>query len=164
MDKLSALKFSGLLSACKNEIQEQFANQMEKLYFKKSDLICCQGDKGETMFIIAEGVVEVSINVSVQEENGETKSLSNVVATLSDGDYFGEMALLRGESRTANIKIKTDVVLYEINRETIKVFMKQYPDFAWKLSTAIVERNSKKLRWLLSLIKRRRGIGIYESI
>ena len=142
-DKLSALKFSGLLKDCKYEIQEQFANRMEKLYFKNGDLICSQGDKGETMFIIAEGVVEVSINISVVEKSGETKSSSNIVATLSDGDYFGEMALLCGEKRTANIKAKTDVVLYEINRETIKVFMKQYPDFARQLSTAIIERNSE---------------------
>lgn len=142
-DKLTALKFSGLLKACKNEIQEQFANRMEKLYFKNGDIICNQGDNGETMFIIAEGVVEVSINVSVQEENGETKSSSNIVATLSDGDYFGEMALLCGENRTANIMAKTDVVLYEINRETIRAFMKQYPDFARQLSAGIVERNSK---------------------
>ena len=142
-DKLTALKFSGLLKNCTKEVQEQFANRMEKLYFKKGDLICNQGDTGETMFIIAEGVVNVSINISVVEKNGETKSSSNIVATLSEGDYFGEMALLCGEKRTANIIAKTDVVLYEVNRETIKTFMKQYTDFAKQLSTAIIERNSQ---------------------
>ena len=95
------------------------------------------------MFIIAEGVVEVSLDISVTENDGKVKSSSNVIAILSDGDYFGEMALLRGEKRNATITAKSDIVLYQINRETIKEFMNQYPDFARKLSAAIIERSSE---------------------
>lgn len=141
-DELSALQFSGLLKDCSDEIQTHFSKNMKRLIFKSGEIICKQNDSGETMFIIAEGVVNVSIDVSIIEDDGEVKSSSNAVATLSDGDYFGEMALLRGEKRTATIIAKSDVVLYEIKRETIKSFVKQYPEFAKKLSVSIIERNS----------------------
>ena len=142
-DEISALKFSGLLKNCSSEIQTHFAKSMKRLLFKSGDIVFKQGETGETMFIIAEGVVEVSLDISVTENDGKVKSSSNVIAILSDGDYFGEMALLRGEKRNATITAKSDIVLYQINRETIKEFMNQYPDFARKLSAAIIERSSE---------------------
>lgn len=142
-DALSTLKFSGLLKNCDEDIQEKFAKNMRKLTFKSGETICEQDDTGDTMFIVAEGVVDVSIKVVVKSEDGTEQSSSKVVATLADGDYFGEMALLRGERRAATITAKSDVVLYEIRRETVHEFVEQYPDFAHKLSEAIVERNSE---------------------
>ena len=140
-DAKTALRYSGLLGDCDAEIQSNFAKHMEKMLIKAGDVIFKQGETGDTMFIIAEGVVNVSMDVSVTEENGNTKTTSNVVATLSDGNYFGEMALLKGESRSATVTAKSDVVLYKIRRETVRTFTEKYTDFAKKLSEAIIERN-----------------------
>lgn len=140
-DARTALEFSGLLKDCSEEIQMNFANNMTELTFSAGQTICKQNESGETMFIIAEGVVNVSIDISVDQDDGSIKSSSEVVATLSEGDYFGEMALLRGEKRSATITAKTDVVIYEVRRSTVKVFLNKYPDFARKLSVALIERN-----------------------
>ena len=125
---------------------------MTKLQFKQGEKIVSQGDIGDTMFIIAEGVVEVFMSVSA-DENGEIKTSSNTVAHLSDGDYFGEMALLKGEPRGATITAKTDVVLYEVHRETVKSFIKEYQDFADKISIAIVERYNEDEKVRISAVK-----------
>ena len=166
-DEISTLRFSGLLKDCGDEIQTHFAKSMEKLLFKSGEVICNQGETGDTMFIIAEGVVEVSLNVSVTEKDGKVKSSSNVIAILSDGDYFGEMALLRGERRNATVTAKSDVVLYQIKRETIKAFLNQYPDFARKLSTAIITRNSenesKKSEFIRELSKKEDQISEFMN-
>lgn len=142
-DAITALRYSGLLKNCDQEIQTSFAKGMERLFVRAGEVIFREGDTGDTMFIIAEGVVNVSLNVSLTGEDGETKSSTKVVAILSDGDYFGEMALLRGEKRNATIVAKSDVILYKIRRETIKEFMNSYADFAQKLSTAIIERSTE---------------------
>ena len=142
-DAKTALKYSGLLKNCNDEIQSNFAERMTKLMSKAGDVICKQGEIGDTMFIIAEGVVNVSIEITGTELDGKVAKSSQVVAILSDGDYFGEMALLRGESRNATITAKSDVVLYMIDRDTIKEFTTKYPEFAKKLSEALVERNTK---------------------
>ena len=110
---------------------------------KAGDVVFKQGEEGDTMFIIAEGVVSVSLDVSVAEEDGKVHKSSNVIATLSDGAYFGEMALLRGEKRNATVVAKSDVVLFKIRRETVKAFTEKYSDFAKKLSEAIVERSNE---------------------
>jgi len=166
-DALTALKYSGLLKNCDKEIQINFAKGMERLFVQAGEVICRQGDIGDTMFIIAEGVVNVSLNVSTTEENGKTKTSSRVIAILSDGDYFGEMALLRGEKRNATIIAKSDVVLYQIRRETIKKFMDSYADFAEKLSTAIVERSTeneaKKTEFMKELSKKEDPISEFMN-
>lgn len=166
-DAKSALRFSGLLKNCSAEIQNHFAQSMEKLFFKSGKTIFEQDEDGETMFIIAEGVVNVSLNVSLPGRDGEERSSTEVVATLSDGDYFGEMALLRGEKRNATVQAKSDVVLYEIRRETIKAFLVQYPDFARKLSTAIIERNleneQRKSEAIKELSKRESQISAFMN-
>ena len=166
-DALTALKYSGLLKNCNKEIQTKFAKGMERLFVPAGEVIFRQGDTGDTMFIVAEGVVSVSLNVSATEENGETKTSANVVAILSDGDYFGEMALLRGEKRNATVIAKSDVVLYQIRRETIKEFMNSYADFAQKLSSAIVERSTeneeKKTEFMKELSKKEDPISEFMN-
>jgi len=63
-----------------------------------------QGDEGNDFYVIVSGSVEVSVN-------------DNVVANLGAGDYFGELALLRAEPRTASIKAVTKLSLLQITRE-----------------------------------------------
>ncbi|MDR2666566.1 MAG: mechanosensitive ion channel family protein [Holosporales bacterium] len=141
-DAFSVLQFSSLLKNCGGEVQRLFAQNMNRLFYEKDEIIFSQGEDGDTMFIVAEGVVEVKINISVEEER-VAKSTTNTIAVLSDGDYFGEMALLCGEKRSATVTAKTDAVMYEINRQTIKFFVAEYPDFAMQLSKAIMERRDK---------------------
>ena len=77
------------------------------------------------------------------------------------------MALLRGEKRNATIIAKSDVVLYQIRRETIKKFMDSYADFAEKLSTAIVERSTeneaKKTEFMKELSKKEDPISEFMN-
>lgn len=138
---IEALKMSKLLDNCDDNIQRVFAERMRLLKFKSGDVIVRDGDVGDTMFIIAEGVVDVYISVDNEKDN-EDGSLKKITC-LVDGDYFGEMALLMGEKRNATVIAKTDVIIYEINRGTIKWFIKEYPDFDKKLSESILSRNEK---------------------
>ena len=66
------------------------ASAVERTY-PPGDLIVVQGAKGVDFYFIAEGRVEV-------EKNGQ------VVGTLGPGQFFGEMALLYDESRTADVR------------------------------------------------------------
>ena len=134
-NELNTLVLSGLLNGCSDKLKKEFSQNMKKLSFKTGETIVSQGDSGDTMFMISEGVVDVFMTVSV-----ENKALVKHLATLSDGDYFGEMALLKGEIRNSTVITQTDTVIYEINRETIKNFVNQYPEFARKLSQSIIKR------------------------
>lgn len=137
---LDALLLSGLLASATREVQMLFASRMKRRHLRKGDCVCKQGDHGNTMFIIAEGVVDVKKEMIIDKEN-EKINHTEIVETLYDGDFFGEMAIIRNEKRAATIEAKTDVVLFEIDRDTIKHCLEKYPEFARQISEAIVERD-----------------------
>ena len=162
-NEVGAIKLSGILTGSSNDKKKEFAKQMTKLKFKAGELILVQGEQGKSMFLIAEGVVRAILSVSSDGENSEVQA---TVAHLSDGDFFGEMELLRGEPNSVTIIAETDVVLYEIGSEPVKAFMKKYPDFAQKLNSTTVERltmTNKAKKQVLESLNKEEGLKETES-
>ena len=86
------------------------------------------------MFLIARGVVRVS-----REDDGVSRDL----ATLMAGEFFGEMALLHGEPRTATVRAITPSSLYELRRDDLDEVIKKYPDMQVALHQASEERKAQ---------------------
>ncbi len=70
-----------------------------------------QGQKGTSLFLVARGVVAVLI----AEDGAQPKR----VASLHAGDFFGEMALLTEEPRTATVTAVSDCQLYELAKRDV---------------------------------------------
>eukprot|EP00434_Breviolum_minutum_P026111 symbB.v1.2.023087.t1/scaffold2089.1/size89944/2 len=79
--------------------------------FKAGQTIITQGDVGKEFFIIQSGEAEVLVS-----EGGSQKK----VASLKQGDYFGENALLRNEPRSATIKAVSEIRTLKITQEKFK--------------------------------------------
>src|SRR5262249_31098029 len=71
------------------------AAQMTQERFAEGDTIIQQGDVGDKLYLIERGRVEVSLPSPLGDQ---------VLDTLHDGDYFGEIALLLDVHRTANVR------------------------------------------------------------
>jgi CPA2 family monovalent cation:H+ antiporter-2 len=84
------------------------------------------GDVGTEMFFISSGAVEVSI--------GDKK------IHLGPGDFFGEMALLTGERRTADVTAIDYCLFLVINKDEFDVFISRYPDLREKLDEVAAQR------------------------
>lgn len=95
-----------------------------------------QDEEGESLFIIARGVVRVS-----RESDGTHRDL----ATLMAGDFFGEMALLHPEPRVATVRAVTPCALYELRREDLEETMNAYP-----IIRARLEETDRKRKAALS--------------
>jgi len=80
------------------------ATACEPVEYTKGKVIIKQGDTGNDFFVIRTG--EAAVTVS-----------GNKVATLKQGDYFGENALLRDEPRTATITADTPLTAFRITRD-----------------------------------------------
>jgi CRP/FNR family cyclic AMP-dependent transcriptional regulator len=75
---------------------------------KPGENVFSEGETGDQMFIIQDGRVKVTKNLSGRE---------HVLSTLGKGDFFGEMAIVNNVRRTATVTALTEVRLLAFNRE-----------------------------------------------
>jgi CRP-like cAMP-binding protein len=83
------------------------------------------------MFVVNRGGVEVRIN-----DNGRPRK----VAELSEGDFFGEMALLTGEPRAAHVVATEETEVLEIGHRALKGLFEANPGLVESLSHTVAER------------------------
>lgn len=121
-----------------------FAGIPEKEFDKLADLlehqtipagtsIVRQGGRGDALYLMARGVVRVS-----REEDGAERDL----ATLFAGDFFGEMALLTGEPRSATCRAVTPCALYRLTRSDFGEVRRTHPSI--QAALAAVERERRE--------------------
>lgn len=116
-----------ILSPAPRAAQEAIADASQLNVYSKGETIIREGSEGDSMFIVHDGAV------SVRVEGRE-------VARLEPGDFFGEMALLTGERRTADVVAVTDVIAIEIGKEALQPVLVNYPELATSISAKIHER------------------------
>jgi len=114
-------------------MKEDLSKSMKLHHFRPNDIIFKQGDSGDSLFVIREGVVGVWIKM----DDGDAIE----VARLGAGSFFGEMALLTGEPRTASIITKTESYLYEITKEDFSPIIESSPQTVHKLSLELTQRS-----------------------
>jgi small-conductance mechanosensitive channel len=100
--------------------------------YAPGELILRAGDRGESMFAIYRGSVEVR----APSANGN----AGQIAVLEPGNFFGEMALFTGEPRTADVSALGEVEIIEITKPIIQQLFAQNETLAVALSKKIAER------------------------
>jgi small-conductance mechanosensitive channel len=124
---LERLQDVDILSPLPPEAHEAIAAAARVRVYSKGETILRHGAAGDSMFIVHEGTV--SVRVSGEE-----------VARLGEGEFFGEMALLTGEARAADIVAVTDVVAVEITKDALQPVLQDVPDLASAISSKVMER------------------------
>jgi len=99
--------------------------------FPKGTVLFREGDLGREMFIIQQGKVQVRKKVGTAEK---------VLAELSNGEFFGEMALLLGMDRSATVEVIEDSKLLVINPDTFESLLKSNLDIALKMLKKMASR------------------------
>ncbi len=115
-DWLFRLLFPPELAQTKIAFEPGIQNQ----HFESGDFIFEQGDLGDSVYVIEEGECEV-----LREQKGEQELL----ATLSRGEYFGEMALLSDRTRNATIRARTAMNVLIIPKADFDKLRQSVPAF-----------------------------------
>ena len=84
------------------------------------------------MFFIERGRIRISVN--------DADGHDTVLAEMSAGDFFGEMAMLDGQTRSADATAIEDTHLAVLAREDFRSFVRRKPDIALGLLTAMTHR------------------------
>lgn len=102
-------------------------------HFGDGEFIIRQGDPGDFMYFIQAGEVEVV------QRRGEKEFC---LATLKDGDVFGEMALFERELRTASVRAVGDVWVLTFEKKAFLKKVQQDPSLAFTM----LEKMSRRVR------------------
>jgi len=114
LDDWKVLKELSLLNCLSDSELEIISKNISVLTFKSDETVCKEDSLASSMYFIGSGKVQVS-----------KKSVS--LAQLDEGDYFGEMSLLKKCNRTATVKTIGTSVIYELNSDQFYKFLKISP-------------------------------------
>jgi anion transporter len=114
-----AIRKIPLFSGLSREDVAKVLGKLEEKSYPAGVTIFSQGDKGDAFYFIHEGAVEVVL----QSGGGRSETL----AVLGPQDWFGEMALLSGEPRSATIVTVKDAVLWRLSREAWDDLIEKHP-------------------------------------
>jgi CRP-like cAMP-binding protein len=106
---------------------KRLADSMQEKSFAAGTEIVTEGKGGVGFFVILDGKARVTV---AGAERG----------TLSPGDYFGEMALIDGDDRTASVHAESDLRCAAMTTWNFRPFVKDHPDIAWALLKSLVKR------------------------
>jgi small-conductance mechanosensitive channel/CRP-like cAMP-binding protein len=132
-DRVRLLSRVELFSTLPDEELETLAREMRSHVVPQGTALITQGEAGSSMFILVEGLLNVSITFP-----GEASPVK--VGQVQPGGFFGEMSLLTGEPRTATVTAATEVMAYEITFPQVEALFDRRPQLVPVLSQVIAAR------------------------
>ncbi len=107
------------------------ASRFRQLHYAAGERLIDEGSPGDSFFVIDRGEVEVSKQLGAKRRS---------LARLMEGQFFGEMALLTGEPRSATVVALTDVDVFTIDKAGFHDVLVKNPAIAVDISAILSER------------------------
>ena len=108
-----------------------FIKEQLKRQFHAGEVIFKDGATGQSMYILLEGQVEISKILGAHK---------TVLANITPGSIFGEMAIIDRQNRSATAKALTDSVVLEISRELFHHRLEEFPNWMQSFFTIMSGR------------------------
>jgi CRP/FNR family transcriptional regulator, cyclic AMP receptor protein len=130
---------------------EDLASELQERRIPSGELLFDAGEAGDTMYIVAEGVV----NIHLPGDPATRVSL----ADLTVGKYFGEVALFDDKPRSASAQAMTEVVLLELGRDVLTRYLERRP----RAAMAILRTMADRLRQTNAMLSERAARNVIEE-
>jgi CRP-like cAMP-binding protein len=130
-----------LLTSLTTDEQRQVISQTQRRRFRRGEVVCHEGDPGDSLHLIAKGHVAVRRSTPL----GEIATL----VVLGPGDYFGELILVSPESgRNATVVALDAVETLSLHRDQLQMLRNQNPG----IDRFLLDAMAKEIRRLSSLL------------
>ena len=134
MSKTDHLRNVPIFTDLSDSDLNRIASKMVSRDYEKGQMILLEESTGETFFIITSGTVKVT---RLSDDGREV-----ILALLGESDFFGEMSLLDGEGRSANIVANEDAEVMTLSRRDFLECLETYP----KIAIALLEELAVRIR------------------
>ena len=121
-----------LFQTASEDLIREIVLNLTPAVFTPGDTIVTAGEVGFQMYFISQGSVDV---LSADEQT--------VYATLTAGQFFGEIALLLSMPRTATIRAREYCDLYRLDKDNFDRVIQRYPDFAERINELAEKRKAE---------------------
>jgi len=125
--KIALLRTVPLFAGCTKKELREIASVADEIDFPEGKTLAREGAAGRELFVLVDGGARVT-------SNGRT------LAELASGDWFGEMALLTSEPRTATVVTTSSVRTLVIADREFRAVMERYPQIAGKILASVAQR------------------------
>ena len=132
---IKLLRQTDIFGHLNNEELRDLSDMATCISFAPGESVVRQGERGESLFIVVSGKLEVL------RENPH-QSMTHITS-LADTDVFGEMALCTGETRTATIIAKEECILLEIQRKHLVPLMNKNPQIIETIGSLVAARRQQ---------------------
>ena len=143
MKKIDLLQSVSLFFDLSEKELGYIEEKMVTRQYENGNYIFLEDSEGEQCFFVAKGSVKVT---RLSKDGREV-----ILTMLNAGDFFGEMSLLDGESRSANVIALEETEVLTLNREDFLVVLHDYPTIAIQLVKEMAGRLRKSDRQIASL-------------
>ena len=134
MDKLSLLQSVPIFSDLSPSDLNKIAQRMIRRTYTKGQMILLEDDLGQTFFVIGGGSVKIT---RLSDDGREV-----ILAMLGESDFFGEMSLLDGAGRSANVVALDSSEVLTLSRNDFLEILQEYP----KISISLLEELTQRIR------------------
>ncbi len=115
--------------ACSDEELLQLIEYGYRQLYPAEQIVCEEGTPGEAFYIILKGSVEIF-----------SRRVEQYIATLNEGEFFGEMSLLMGIPRSATVRTLEETVLFVIERNDLQRLLNAHQGLADQIARQLMER------------------------
>jgi CRP-like cAMP-binding protein len=130
---LARLRQADILSPLSEQSRETIAAGTLVHFYSRGETILRHASAGNSMFVVHSGTA--SVRLPDDSDQGWHE-----VAQLGAGSVFGEMALLTGETRTADVVALTDVTAFEIGKDALQPILSDHPNLVEAMTAKVVQR------------------------
>lgn len=116
-----------LFSRCDKKELKAIAHRATELHFEPGRTLTREGSRGYEFFVIIDGKATVT--------RGGAE-----LATLGPGDFFGELALLDREPRTATVTVDSPMDALVIDSREFRSLLEEAPDLTYNLLAGVAKR------------------------
>ena len=143
---LEALRSVPLFASLDDDAAIELRNLLTEQVVSSNTKLFRHGDEGNAMYLIESGRVRISL----QDEDKNDVTL----AELAQGDFFGEMSLIDGRQRSADAQVVEESRLAILSRGAFLSFVRNNPDVALKMLSALTDRLRRTDELLRSRVSR----------
>ena len=143
MNKIELLQSVSLFWDLSEKQLGYIAKQMIPRNYSSGEYFFLEDSEGEQCFFVINGSVKVT---RLSKDGREV-----ILAILNEGEFFGEMSLLDGDARSANVIALENTKVFTLNRKDFLNVIKEYPGIAIELIKILAHRIRKSDRQITSL-------------